>query len=169
MNDIAGILKMMDSKISDAEFEEGLNRQRFLRTCKNARFTKLESLGLISHPKLEKEKRQDDRLLKAQKAARMINEELRPIAEVAKELGEPRSTLASILQATGTRYLSYTEQRDIKDDRYIEEIKRLLEAGVSYRKACESHGRSTHFTNSILRRRGYKFKAAIKQIVKAAK
>ena len=166
MSDILDILNFLDSQITEAEVDEQLTRQRFLRSCQHTRFEQLEKAGLITHPAREEAKRQKERLALAQTAARMISEELIPLSEVAVRLGETRNTLTWLLDSTKTPYLTYAQQRAKKDDLFIADLQQQTAAGVSYRKACESHGRTTWFSNTILKRRGFKYVAKSNKVVK---
>jgi len=165
-------LDLLDSKMTDAEWERNRQRAKFLRDCKTKGFKRLASLGRFKGGiDLAKAKAVQDHtpIEFATEAARMVNEGM-TITAACEKFGRNPGDLKYYCEKFGIKYRSIKAKRQWDYDATYIKIRRMVnEKGYRLKDAANRLDASPKVLKDILKSKGRTYNAKSIKIERAKK
>ncbi len=161
---IRNILNLLDNQLTDAEFDQQVEQNRFLAECKAKKFNRLQSMGLIGKKEVSRrptgitKKTAEQRQALATEGYRLVTEELLFPPSAAERLGIHRGTLKAYWKEAGIHVPSNEVIRSKRDRETAKKALHLINRrAYTIKRAAEELGMSDSGMVKVLFRRGYKY------------
>lgn len=162
MSKHAEILKLLESSMSDAEFDRCVENHKLLYDCKTKGFKNLEIAGLIQHPSTSERFGKDESAEIAEQASRLVNDGKMTVASAAKEIGVSTGVLRYHVRKNEAG-MSPKRGRptDVDPKKADKAIKLINNKGYRYSEACRMLGISRVILRTLLTNRGMRYDAKL--------
>ena len=157
---LSACLDMLESKLTSKEFDENVQRSKFLADCKRGNFNRLKALGLIGkQPRSKAAKVKADKQKElAIKFAALVNELDYTYADASRECGRETAHLKTYCERFNIKVRTFQQQREHLDKKTLKgTIQQVNKNGLSLTACCDLFKVSLPTLRAVIERGGYVF------------
>ena len=154
---------MLESKLTDREFEENVRRSKFLADCKRGNFDRLKRMGLIGkQSRTHTQAKDHEKKEMAIKFAAMVNELDYTYADASRACGRQVAQLKKYCAQFNIKVRTFEQQREHLDKKTLKgTIQQVNKKGMSLTACCDMFKVSLPTLRAIIERGGYVFDKTI--------